>query len=692
MNKSTTPGWVTVSLWFTVGVFLNIIGSDVAGRLTLPIYLDCIGTILSAMCGGMLTGVLTGLVTNLLNSASDPQSIYYMFANMITAVAAVWVFRKKKWFTPSLLVWLVVVMSFICSGFTTLLVWFTNGRSNPYEIRAIGDALRSIGMQPLGTAFVGNWMQDFLDKGLTVIIVSVLILILIHLGLYEDKDHMDGLAHIDVRTFSLQTKLVWFFSIVIVVIGLAAISIGAWLFSQSSIKDHISLGQGVTSLVADQMDPERINDWLEHGESEPDYVAVESRLARIRHNYPDVEYVYVYQIREDGCHVVFDLDTEGVEGSEPGTVIPFDESFEPYVDDLLAGRTIAPIITNDTYGDLLTVYQPVYDKNRKCICYAAMDVSMKRIRNITTEFVAKLIALFMAWLLLGLIMLFLYSRKNIVDPLNRIADASSLELDTEAHRRKCVANMEDLEISTGDEIEHLYNVLLSNMKDTVTFMETLRKKDEDLAMLQDGLIRVLAEAVESRDHSTGNHIKRTASYVSLIMDELSKSGPYKDLMTEEYMMSVSRSATLHDVGKIKIPDAILNKPGRLTDEEYGEIKTHTISGLDIIEEAIQVVPDPLYLKEARDMAANHHEKWDGSGYPYGKKGEEIPLAARIMAVADVFDALSAKRVYKDAFPVEKALAIIKNDSGTHFDPYIVEAFLNRAEEAAQMAKEMADME
>jgi response regulator RpfG family c-di-GMP phosphodiesterase len=317
---------------------------------------------------------------------------------------------------------------------------------------------------------------------------------------------------------------------------------------------------------------------------------------------------------------------------------------------------------------------------------------MDRIKVSTEEYIAKLAALFLASVLLALVVLIVYTRSNIIYPLNGMAIASSLELNSEEDRKKCIENMEKLQIKTGDEVEHLYTELLNNMKDTVSYMETIRQRDEDLNKLQDGLIKVLAEAVESRDLCTGNHIKRTAAYVRLIMDELQKEGYAEDVLTDEYIQSVIRSAPLHDVGKIKVPDAILNKPGRLNDEEFNTIKTHTTSGVDIIDEAINVVPNPMYLKEARDMAYYHHEKWNGKGYPCGIEGEEIPLSARVMAVADVFDALVSKRSYKKEFPIEKAFDIIEEGSGSHFDPVVVNAFMARSDDVIKLVEEFAEEE
>ena len=146
------------------------------------------------------------------------------------------------------------------------------------------------------------------------------------------------------------------------------------------------------------------------------------------------------------------------------------------------------------------------------------------------------------------------------------------------------------------------------------------------------------------------------------------------------MSDVVRSAPLHDIGKINIPDEVLNKPGKLSEEEFEIMKTHTTKGKQIMEQAISTVEGDNYLKEARNMAAYHHERWDGTGYPEQLHGEVILLSARIMAVADVFDALTSARVYKPAFPIEKAISIIEEGKGTQFDPKCVEAFVDSLDE------------
>lgn len=202
---------------------------------------------------------------------------------------------------------------------------------------------------------------------------------------------------------------------------------------------------------------------------------------------------------------------------------------------------------------------------------------------------------------------------------------------------------------------------------------------EQVSGMQSGMITLMAEIVENRDDNTGGHIRRTAKYVESIAKELKKRGHYQDILTDEYMRDMIVSAPLHDIGKIHIPDSVLNKPGKLTDEEFEIMKTHTTAGQELLTHAKTEVGESGYLNTAVEMAAYHHEWWNGKGYPYGISGEEIPLCARIMAVADVFDALTSKRCYKNAMPLEKAYSIISEESGTHFDPLVADAFFAAAQ-------------
>jgi putative two-component system response regulator len=202
----------------------------------------------------------------------------------------------------------------------------------------------------------------------------------------------------------------------------------------------------------------------------------------------------------------------------------------------------------------------------------------------------------------------------------------------------------------------------------------LSERTEELIKLKNSLVFVMADMAENRDKNTGGHIDRTAAYMQILADAMLEQRIYPAEMRGWDIESVVSSARLHDVGKIVISDNILNKPGRLTDEEFAVMKTHAIEGERIIDNAISRTGSEGFLHNAKMIAAYHHEKWDGSGYPYGLKETEIPLQGRMMAVIDVYDALVSERPYKKAFAHEDALDIITKDSGRHFDPMITEIF------------------
>lgn len=200
--------------------------------------------------------------------------------------------------------------------------------------------------------------------------------------------------------------------------------------------------------------------------------------------------------------------------------------------------------------------------------------------------------------------------------------------------------------------------------------------DQQIIDMQSKTIESMAELVENRDGETGAHVRNTAFFVDLIAKKLAEDSPYKDSLTPEYIHLLKRYAPLHDVGKIVISDAILLKPARLTSDEFELMKKHTVEGGNIIDNILADIETPEHIQIARDIALYHHEKWDGSGYPYKLSGQDIPLCARIMSVADVFDALISKRCYKDAFSLEDAYDIIRESDGSQFDPIVVKAFFS----------------
>jgi len=220
-------------------------------------------------------------------------------------------------------------------------------------------------------------------------------------------------------------------------------------------------------------------------------------------------------------------------------------------------------------------------------------------------------------------------------------------------------------------------------KELQYFNENLQKmveeKTENVIELQNALLKTIAELVECRDDITGGHIERTQRGINIMLEEIEKRGIYEEETKGWDKKLVLQSCQLHDVGKISISDNILKKPGKLNDEEYNEMKKHASFGEQIIEKIETLAKESDFLDYAKIFAASHHEKWDGSGYPRGLKENKIPLLGRIMAIADVYDALTSVRPYKEAFSHDEAVRIITESSGTQFDPILVEIFTNSAD-------------
>lgn len=230
------------------------------------------------------------------------------------------------------------------------------------------------------------------------------------------------------------------------------------------------------------------------------------------------------------------------------------------------------------------------------------------------------------------------------------------------------------------------------LRDKNKFLEMeIDRRTKEVALIQEVSIMAMASLAETRDNETGQHILRTKLYVKELANLLSKDEKYKNYLTKETIDLMVTSSPLHDIGKVGIPDDILLKAGPLTKEEFEIMKTHTMIGKEAIIRAEKILNKPeTFLKLAKEIAHYHHEKWNGRGYPEGLAGEDIPISARIMAVADVYDALTSKRVYKEAFSHDESVEIILNDSGIHFDPGVVEAFIQLKDKFKAIAESCRD--
>lgn len=226
------------------------------------------------------------------------------------------------------------------------------------------------------------------------------------------------------------------------------------------------------------------------------------------------------------------------------------------------------------------------------------------------------------------------------------------------------------------------------MKYNTDLEEMVNEKVKDISDLQMSTIFALVKLAESRDDDTGAHIERTSTLCRVMAELLRKTLKHKDLIDDKYVEDIYKASPLHDIGKVGIPDSILLKPGKLTKEEFDKMKTHVNIGYDTLYEVQREFPKNSFLKMGMDIVKYHHEKWDGSGYPDGISGESIPLAGRIMAIVDVYDALRSKRVYKEAYSHEKTCMIIRESSGKHFDPLLVEVLIENNDDIKEIYKQL----
>ncbi len=693
--------FIKPALFYLLFVLVNIGLNRLVGLLGLPLFLDNIGTLLAAILGGYLPGIIVGYSSNIFNSIAEPANAYYAVFSVLIGVTGRYFYDRGFFdkFYKALVT--IPVFAFIGGFLGSLLTYFMygfgmgEGISAPFATKLLeGGHLNVFWAQMISDVSI-----DLIDKTITVLIVFIIIKVVPDkfasmLALVNwkqrplNKDEIKACEKTEIRKAPLRTRIILIIGSTMVFVAFVTTLISYLLYQDFAIRQFTDTARNVATLVSACVDGDRVDDYFEEGPVSTDYTDTLNKLYKVYRSSDNIEYIYVYKILPDGCHVVFDLDTEETEGGKLGDFVPFDEAFSDYIPALLSGNEIEPVISNDTFGWLLTYYEPIYNSNHKCVAYACADINMKEVTSNGISFLAKVLSLFLGFFIMILVFCMWHMQFHLTFPIDAMTFAAqNFAYSSEEALEDGVDRLNDLDISTGDEIEKLYESLSKTFGETVGYFEEVKNKSEEIAKMQNGLIYIMADLVESRDKSTGDHIRKTSAYVELLLRKLKEGGYFADELTDEYIYEVYNSSPLHDVGKIKVSDLILNKPGRLDDDEFEQMKQHTIEGEKIIENAMKISSTTGYLNEAKNIAAYHHEKWDGSGYPYGLKGTDIPLSARIMAVSDVFDALVSPRVYKPPMDFEKAMSIIVEGSGKHFDPDIVKVFAENAEEVRKISEE-----
>jgi len=479
--------------------------------------------------------------------------------------------------------------------------------------------------------------------------------------------------------YSLTRKITFGFILVISLIGLIFVT-WSFFYSDKKIKqDQINSATNCAKIASNLLYNAPLDKFLANGKDTAynDYM---SDLFAICKNF-NLRYLYVYipNFENNTLTPIFDMAGRPGDGDKVwqlGKVV--DWKFSKAERNAFYGVDDNTLVElNDKYGHVISRYVPVYNSKDKVIALIGVDFDFHDYKlRIITSFIRGL--LFMGLCLFSIyIVLMFYLRQIIVKPILLISSKMNNFLKNGA------ASIEPLEIESGDELE----MMATSFNQMAADINSYVRQISDMQM---ETIFSLAKLAQSRDDDTGKHLERVQRYCLVLAKKLADGSPYSGQIDDDFIRNVVNGSILHDIGKVAITDLILLKPGKLTDEEFAEMKRHTTLGAQTLSEVHSKFGNNAFIQVGKLMANYHHERWDGRGYPEGLKGEEIPLAARIMAIADVYDALGTKRVYKDAFPQEKCVAIIQEGSGTQFDAVIVDAFLEVADEFYQIRKELDD--
>lgn len=490
-------------------------------------------------------------------------------------------------------------------------------------------------------------------------------------------------------------------AVVIIVLTIVIVVVGYSLYENHVMENYRKYATTVLEYAYSVAEEYSFGDMIAAREMPEEYEEMRADLNHVKES-SDIDYLYAVYFEDinDIHSLTYAINTKTAEELKNGGTYTYlgtpceegsfeEETLKTLRNSVMTGRTDSDVLEgySEGYGHMFNGYKVLFDSVGNAVGLICVEIDILNIRGELIHYIRN-IALFVAAFTIVITVIFVgLSEYYIIYPIAKLTESARdfvKNIGDQESIDRCVEKIESIGVRSNNEIGELYSTVTRMESDMADQYRDIRRYSENAMKMRDGLIVLMADMVENRDSDTGDHIQKTAAYVRIILDGLKRKGYYSDLLKPQYMDYVVKSAPLHDVGKIKIPDAILNKPGRLTAEEFEIMKTHATIGKEIIDKAISTIEGGSYLREARNMAAYHHERWDGKGYPEGLREEAIPLSARIMAVADVFDALASPRVYKPPFPMDKALEMIAEGKGTQFDPLCVEVFLESVSEIREV--------
>ena len=679
--------WLAIAVCLGLNFGVSYLASSTLHGIGVMLYLDCIFTILVSCIYGYFPGLIVGMGTNLLNCIFDGDSIYYAFISGFIAIAAGLMMRTgmfRKWWGYILA---VLVFSFLGGGVGSVVTYFLYGQNVDVITPSLcADLYNNFGMTPFWASYFANSLWDLLDKTITMVIILAVFL------LYPKNEKaieffpntfmlrkpwnepVKRKFYEETSIHSLDFKIIAIMTIAYTLLGVAVASVLGISYQNNAFDEAGESAKQYANAVTYVVDGDEVNLWIAHSEeihqnpSAYGYANTFAGLESIKISNEKVLDVYVFTT--DGTTVLdlkFGMDYLG----KP---LPHGDEYEEFMKN---DAIETYVIHNGEHGNFFSYYCPIKDSAGNTVAYAVANIDASMINVQVFSNAVKVLAIEAFVFLIGGAVLIHNIRYFFIVPL-KIVDSEIRAYEAIGPKKWLTSKARKglVKLRGKDEISNLSSLSHSTMD---LASESILKIEEQTAKLiatQKGVVFALAEIIESRDKCTADHTTRTSQYSSMIAKELVKEGKYTEILTDEYLEDFAIAAALHDVGKIKIPDAILNKPGKLTQEEYEVMKEHTLEGEKIIELALKGIGvSSEYLTTARQVSGGHHERWDGTGYPRGLKGEETPLCARIVAIADVFDALTCRRPYKEPWPFEKAVATIQEESGTHFDPELVDAFM-----------------
>ena len=487
---------------------LNLFGAFIATKFNLPLFLDTGGTVFIAALGGYLPGIAVGFFTNLIKSFVEPAQMYFCSVSVAVAIITTFLARKGFFQSFSKALSTTAVLTVVTSTCDFLIKFFLK----------VSDVLEPI--QNFGIDFTENFAYEFLDKCLAVATAFFLIKLVSpqtkkffrSLGQKQAplSDEMKRIS--DARKYlssSLRTKMLVILTLSSLLLSFSVSLISFLLFKDFARDDRIKTVDGLVAVVVNEINPARVDDYIYYGRDDDRYKDIEEKFYAIKNSNSDIKYLYVYRFSKRGCQVVFDLNAADMEGDKAGDFVELDASVRPYLDDLIAGRPIPPIIADDNFGYLLTLFKPVYDVNGKCQCYAAIDFSMNILNEYTRTFIIKLFALFLGCFVFVFAVGLVFIENNVILPVNTMAYcAQNFSYDSETSREENFERLKSLHIKTGDEIEYLYAALIRTTENILQYLEHLQQAKSVVADMQ---VRVSAmDEIAYKDSLTG--IKNKASY------------------------------------------------------------------------------------------------------------------------------------------------------------------------------------